>query len=96
MKYKAEIKVLLKEGIKDSHGLAIESVLKSINISQNAKVKTGKLYCFTIESEDKESAYNQINNICEKILVNPVNEKFEIINFEEEKSIDNLISELAS
>lgn len=96
MKFKAEIKVILKEGIKDSHGLAVESVLKSTNIASNVKVKTGKFYNIVIETESKEEALDKINEICKKVMVNTDLEKYEIINIDEEKDINYLISELAS
>ncbi len=95
MKFKAEIKVILKDGIKDSHGLAVESVLKSTNIDSNVKIKTGKYYLITTEAENIEAAINKINKICNSVLMNPEHEKYELISIDEIKN-EFITTELAS
>ncbi len=95
MKFKAEIKVILKDGIKDSHGLAVESVLRSTNIDSNVKIKTGKYYLITTEAENIESAINKINHICNSVLMNPEHEKYELISIDEVKN-EFITAELAS
>lgn len=82
MRFEADIKVILKDGIKDPQGLAVESVLKRTHIDSNAKIKAGKFFFISTEAENKEEAVEKINKICDEVLANPILEKYEILKVE--------------
>ena len=79
MKYYAEIKVTLKDGIKDPQGLAAETVLKRTGINETASIRAGKFFEIEIEAAKKEEALKNIQTICEEVLSNPCLEKYEIL-----------------
>lgn len=82
MKYKAKIIVKLKEKIKDAKGEAISTVLKRINLENEANVRLGKVFEFEINATCIDEANSKLEEIIDKVLVNPVVETYEIINFE--------------
>lgn len=84
MKFKAEIKVLLKDDIKDPQGIQTEIILNRTGIDESAKVRTGKYFILTVNAKNEETAYKKIKNICEDVLTNPCLEKYEILKAEKE------------
>lgn len=84
MKFKAEVIVKLKHGVKDPQGIAAENIIKRTGLDANAKVKAGKYYEVFVEDENEENAKEKLMKICNDILSNPVLEKFEIERFEKQ------------
>lgn len=84
MKYAADIKVFLKDGIKDPQGLAVESVLKRTNIDSSATIRAGKFFFITTEAQNEQEAVEKINKICDEVLANPILERYEILKVKEE------------
>lgn len=82
MRYKSEIIVKLKDGIRDPQGSAIETVLSRIAISENPKIGVGKFFSIEIEAENEIVAKEKLDKIANEVLSNPVLEKYEIANFE--------------
>ena len=75
--FKFEVLISLKNGILDPQGSATEKVLKRLNYSVN-KVRFGKNIELTINEETEEKALKIVNEIADKLLSNPVLEKYEI------------------
>lgn len=84
MKFRAEIIVKLKHGVKDPQGIAAENIIKRTALDKEAKVKAGKYYEVFIEDENEEDAKAKLLKICHDILSNPVLEKFDIARFEKQ------------
>ena len=82
MKFKAEIKVTLKDEIKDPQGLAVETVLKRIMKNTDSKIRVGKYFEIQIEADSTNEAQELITSICDDVLTNPCLEKYEIIKVE--------------
>lgn len=78
MEYIAEIVVTLKDGIRDSQGIAIDTVLKRTGFEGNSRMAVGKYFMFSVNSENEKIAFNKVNKICQEVLTNPVLENFEI------------------
>ena len=80
---KVRINIMLKNGVLDTQGKAIEnSLVKNLGFNQISNVRQGKVIELEI-SKDEESNINEIvDNICDKLLVNQVieNYNFEVIN----------------
>ena len=82
-KYKADVIVILKNGVRDPQGVAIDTVLKRTGIEESAEVQTGKFFTLSVISEDETSAKVKLDAICEEVLSNPVLESYKIERFAE-------------
>ena len=82
MRYKADVVVKLKDGVRDPQGSAIATILKRTKIENKPNVGVGKF--FTIEVEDKtaQGAKKKLEHIAREVLSNPILEKYEITRFE--------------
>ncbi len=75
---KARIVVTLKSGILDPQGKAIEGALKSLGVGGVASVRQGKVFDVELDGADKGAAEKTLATACEKLLANPVVEKYTI------------------
>ena len=75
---KARIVVTLKSGILDPQGKAIEGALKSLGVSGVASVRQGKVFDVELEGSDAGAAERTLTAACDKLLANPVVEKYTI------------------
>ncbi len=82
MKYKANIVVTLKDGVRDPQGSAIATILKRTNIEKKPNVGVGKFFSIEIEENSEENAKEKLNHIANEVLSNPILEKYEITKFE--------------
>ena len=83
MKYKADIVVTLKNGVRDPQGSAIETVLKRTGMEKFPDVSVGKFFSVTVNGESEQDAKSKLQEICQEVLSNPVLEKYEIERFSE-------------
>jgi phosphoribosylformylglycinamidine synthase PurS subunit len=74
--FKATIFVTLKESVLDPQGAAVKGSLLSLGYSGVKEVRIGKRIEVLIESNNREEAEQQVHEICEKVLSNPVIEEF--------------------
>ena len=74
--FQARIYVTLKESILDPQGAAVKHALNNMNYGNIGTVRMGKMIQFDIEESDKSTAENQLKEMCEKILTNPVIENY--------------------
>lgn len=77
MDWKVEIKILLKESILDPQGQAVEDGLDKLDYDNVAEVQVGKH--IELELEDlasKEEASKQVEEMCQRLLANPVIEDY--------------------
>ena len=75
----AIINIYPKEGILDPQGKAVESALEHLNFNNVSKVCVAKQIKMNINEDNKEIVKQQIQKMCEEILVNTVIEDYEII-----------------
>jgi len=81
LKYKADIVVTLKNGVRDPQGSAIETVLKRTGMEKSPEVAVGKFFSVTVSGESESDAKSKLREICQEVLSNPVLEKYEIERF---------------
>jgi len=74
--FNAKIYISLKEGVSDPQGVTIKHALDSLGYKGVKKVKTGKYLQVELEIDDKEKVKEEIEDMCKKILVNPVIENY--------------------
>ncbi len=87
MKFRAKIIVKLKNKIKDSKGEAVSAVLKRIALEDEANVRTGKYFELEISSKTTDGAHFKLQEIIKEVLVNPVVETAQILEFEPVKEL---------
>lgn len=74
----AEVKIELKEGIADPEGMNTEKTLKLLGWDVE-KVQTGKLFEIVLgEGVPEEEARNEVEDMCNKLLANPVIQTYDI------------------
>ena len=81
---KAVIDVVLKNGVLDPQGKAVEHALKSLGYSGISNVRIGKQIVLDIVEDSKEKARKELEKMCEDLLANTVIEDYEI-NLKNEK-----------
>lgn len=80
-KYKANIYVTLRPSVLDPAGTAIQAGLKHMGYETVEQVRIGKYIELTLSAADENSARSQLEQMCSKLLVNPVieNYRFDLI-----------------
>ncbi len=75
MTYRAKVYVTLKEGVLDPQGNAVRQGLNSLGHSVQ-DVRVGRFIVLTLEAEDEASAKAQVEEMCRRLLANPVIEDY--------------------
>lgn len=78
MSYVAFVDVMLKEGISDPQGATIERALPALGYSGVSGVRVGKRIRLEIDAPDETVARSKIEEMCERLLANPVIESYEV------------------
>ncbi len=76
MRWVAEIRVTLREGIADPEGQTIAGGLSALGFGDVAEVRTGKLLVVSLDAPDRETARARVDEMCRRLLANPVIETF--------------------
>ena len=77
MKYLAKVFISLKPDVNDPEGLTIHGALHSLGYEAVGSVRAGKYFQIEIESEDERQAEAIVEEMCERLLANPVMERYE-------------------
>lgn len=75
---KAKIHITLKPGVLDPQGKAIEGALKGLGFDGLSNVRQGKEIEITLEETDEAAARARVEEMCRKLLANPVMENYAI------------------
>ena len=78
MSYAARVSVTLKPGIADPQGQTIERALPALGYSGVREVRVGKMIELEVDAPDPAEARRQVEDMCEKLLANPVIESYEV------------------
>ncbi len=70
--------VTLKPGVLDAEGRAVERALRDLGYEQVAEVRTGKVIHLDLDADDEAHARRLTQEMCEKLLANPVIEQYDI------------------
>jgi phosphoribosylformylglycinamidine synthase len=74
----ADVYIELKEGVADPEGEATFKALRLLGFKRVKKVSSVKVFRIEIEAKNKEEAEKEISQMCEKLLANPVIQKYSI------------------
>jgi phosphoribosylformylglycinamidine synthase PurS subunit len=74
--YEAKIYVTLKKSVLDPQGQTILHAVNSLRLSETKDLRTGKYFTVTIDTSNRAKADEQVRQMCEKLLVNPIMEQY--------------------
>lgn len=75
---KARVHVMLKSGVLDPQGKAVETALGSLGFEGVSDVRQGKVIELEVAESDPDKARADIEKMCEKLLANTVIETYAI------------------
>jgi len=76
--FEAKIIVQLKKGISDPEGINILKAIHLLGFKKVAKVKTIRTFDLLIDGTDKKQVEKDVEQICQRLLTNPVIHHYEI------------------
>jgi phosphoribosylformylglycinamidine synthase len=66
------------EGVADPEGQTIERALPALGFGAVTNLHVGKIVRFQLDATDEDSARRVAKEMCERLLANPVIERFEV------------------
>jgi len=75
---KAKVTITLKNGVLDPQGKAIEGALKGLGFEGTDEVRQGKIIELSLSETDEAAARTKVEEMCKKLLANPVMENYAI------------------
>ncbi len=74
--YLAKVYITLKPTVNDPQGLTIKGALHNLGFTSIEDVRAGKYIEIRINENDLNKAKEQVNEMCRKLLANPVIENY--------------------
>lgn len=74
--YLAKVYVTLKPTVNDPQGLTIRGALHELGFQNVSSVRAGKYMQIVVEEDNRAKAEGQLEEMCRKLLSNPVIENF--------------------
>jgi phosphoribosylformylglycinamidine synthase PurS subunit len=78
MRFPVVVEVRLRPGIADPQGATIQRALPALGFEGVQEVRVGKAIRFTVEALDADAARLQVDELCSRLLANPVIEDTEV------------------
>ena len=72
----AKVRVMLKPTVNDPQGITIARALKRLDFGSVNSLRTGKYFELRIDAGTAAEAEKQVDEMCRKLLSNPVIETF--------------------
>jgi phosphoribosylformylglycinamidine synthase subunit PurS len=76
LRFQTTVLVRLRPSILDPEGKAIQHALQSLSFHQVHNVRVGKEIELFVDAEDEEVARRIVDDLCHKLLANPVMEDY--------------------
>jgi len=77
MKFLAQINIMPLKALLDPQGKAVLSSAQKTGFDFISNIRIGKHIDVELEAKSKESAASQIDELCKKILTNPIIESYD-------------------
>ena len=74
----AHVEVSHRPGIADPAGATVERALPALGYTNVAQVHIGKVIRLVIDAADADAAHVEVEEMCERLLANPVIESYEV------------------
>ncbi|MCC7576395.1 MAG: phosphoribosylformylglycinamidine synthase subunit PurS [Methanomethylovorans sp.] len=71
MRYEADVIIELKSGMLDPEGTTIKRALEHLGYTPES-VKTAKNYTITLDSDNIHTARENVEQMCQKLIANPI------------------------
>jgi phosphoribosylformylglycinamidine synthase subunit PurS len=78
MKYEARVEITHLPGIADPQGATVERALPALGYDNVSQVRVGKSIRLVIDAPDEATARAQADEMCHRLLANPVIEAYTI------------------
>jgi len=78
VRYEARVDISHLPGIADPQGATVERALPALGYANVSDVAIGKSIRLVLDAPDEETARSQLDEMCRRLLANPVIERYEI------------------
>jgi len=75
--FKAKVLIKRRKTILDPQGKAVEIGAKHLGLSNIKNTRIDKYIEFNVDTNNKKTAEEEVNDYCKKLLANPIMEDFE-------------------
>jgi phosphoribosylformylglycinamidine synthase len=76
--FSVHVEVAHLPGISDPQGATVERALPALGYTNVSQVKIGKTISLVVESTDEATARREVDDMCRRLLANPVIESYTI------------------
>ena len=81
--YTIDVRITPREGLLDPQGTAILTALHSLGFDGVRSARVGRLIRLRVEADTQSEALDRVEEMCRKLLANPVTEDFALEVFTE-------------
>jgi len=78
MMFEAKVTVGLKKGVSDPEGANTLKALKLLGFENVKEARTTRTFDLLIDSENKEKVKKEVEQMCQRLLINPVVHNYKI------------------
>ena len=78
MRYEARVEITHLPGIADPQGATVERSLPALGYDNVSEVSVRKSIRLVLDAPDESAARKQVDEMCQRLLANPVIEAYEI------------------
>ena len=75
--FKAKVLIKRRKTILDPQGKAVEIGAKHLGLNNIQNTRIDKYIEFNVDTTERKSAENEVNDYCKKLLANPIMEDYE-------------------
>jgi phosphoribosylformylglycinamidine synthase len=79
MRFDVMVEIASLDGLADPQGQTIERALPALGFAGVEGVHVGKVIRFAIESPDETAAADEVRQLCDRLLANPVMERAHVV-----------------
>ncbi len=76
--YRAQVTITLKPTVLDAQGATVERALHNLGFQSVDGVRMGKHIELTLDAPDADAARRQVEEMCQKLLANPIIEEYRV------------------
>jgi phosphoribosylformylglycinamidine synthase subunit PurS len=77
--YTAEVRITPRAGLLDPEGKAVQNALHSLEFEDVEDVRVGRLIRLRLRADNDDGARESADEMCRRLLANPVTEDYEIV-----------------
>jgi phosphoribosylformylglycinamidine synthase subunit PurS len=78
VRYEAHVEVTSLPGVLDPQGVTVERALPALGYANVSEVRIGKSIRLVVDVESEAAARAQVEEMCERLLANPVIEAYQV------------------